>query len=379
METYENEIFISYAWGEEREEIVNQIDKSLQERGYKVVRDKRDLGYKGFIRQFMERIGRGNCVIVVVSDKYLKSDNCMYELVEIAENKQFADRIFPVVLSDAEIYDPAKRIEYVRYWEAKKVELNEKMMSLSDLANLKGITEELDNYDRFRDEISGLVSTLKDMNTLTPQMHRDSNFTALFEAIEKRMKEGGQGKPQPEQVQKEGKTSGQDEQDRGSAVVIGHVQGHVIDRPSGPIHIGDNVAGPKIGKQKIVEGDEIHVGDISNSTGVAIGQGAQAQVQQQSGMSADEIVKIFSMLQQHVAKMPPGDEKDETKGALEKLQKEAQKGEAADETRVQKYIKFLAETAPDIWEVAVDTFLNPVKGLSTVFRKVAERARENRK
>jgi hypothetical protein len=382
METYENQIFISYAWGEDREEIVNEIDQSLQKRVYKMVRDKRNLGYKGSIRKFMDRIGQGNCVIVVVSDKYLKSPNCMYELVVIAENKQFTDRIFPVVLSDAEIYDPVKRIEYVRYWEVKKAELNQKMRSLSDLANLKGLTEELDDYDRFRDEISGLASTLKDMNTLTPQMHRDSNFSALFEAIEKRMKESGQEDQlliEPDHEENGRRTSGRDEQDKGPATVIHNVQGHVFDRPSGPIHIGDNVNGPKIGKQKVVQGDEIHVGDISNATGVAIGRGAQAQVHQQTGMSADEIVKIFSLLQQHVDKMPPGDEKDETKDALNKLQKEAQKGNAADESRVQKYIKFLGDTAPDIWEVAVDTFLNPVKGLSTVFRKVAERARETRR
>lgn len=110
MPGYEQTVFISYAWGGEREEIVDQIDRSLQERGLKILRDKRDLGYRGSIREFMERIGQGNCVIVVVSDKYLRSPNCMFELVEIAENKQSYDRIFPVVLADADIYDPVKRL-----------------------------------------------------------------------------------------------------------------------------------------------------------------------------------------------------------------------------------------------------------------------------
>ena len=43
----------------------------------------------------MQEIGRGRCIITVISDKYLKSPNCMYELVQIAENGQFYDRIFP--------------------------------------------------------------------------------------------------------------------------------------------------------------------------------------------------------------------------------------------------------------------------------------------
>jgi hypothetical protein len=189
MSDFEQAVFISYAWGGESEELVNQIDRSLQERGIKIIRDKRDLGYKGSISEFMGRIGQGNCVIVVISDKYLRSKNCMFELVEIAENKQFADRVFPIVLSDAKIYDPVDRLDYVQYWEAEKVRLNEKIKKLLDVSNLQGINDELNNYDHFRDRISGLTSTLKDMNTLTSDMHRDSDYSELFAAIEKRMKE----------------------------------------------------------------------------------------------------------------------------------------------------------------------------------------------
>lgn len=89
--------------GRESEAIVNQIDTALQQRGLKIIRDKRDLGYKGSISAFMERIGQGNCVIVVISDKYLRSPNCMFELVEIAEGKQFHDRVFPIVLADTDL------------------------------------------------------------------------------------------------------------------------------------------------------------------------------------------------------------------------------------------------------------------------------------
>jgi formylglycine-generating enzyme required for sulfatase activity len=193
MSDFEQAVFISYAWGGEREEIVNQIDQTLQQRGIKIIRDKRDLGYKGSISEFMERIGRGNCVIVVVSDKYLRSPNCMFELVEIADGTQFHDRIFPVVLNDADIYDPVKRAEYVQYWEIKRKELAKAMKKL-DPANLQGIREDMDLYDRIRDRISGLTSILKDMNTLTLDIHRDSDFSDLYDAIEKRL---GESSPPP--------------------------------------------------------------------------------------------------------------------------------------------------------------------------------------
>ena len=64
--------------------------------------------------------------------------------------------------------------------------------------------------------------------------------------------------------------------------------------------------------------------------------------------------------------------------ALEKLDHEAQKGESADEADVQQWFQVLATMLPDIAEVAVDTFLNPIKGLSTVFREIAAKAREQR-
>jgi serine/threonine protein kinase len=185
---YEQSVFISYAWGGESEEIVNQIDQALHKRGLKIIRDKQDLGYKGSISAFMERIGLGNCVIVIISDKYLRSPNCMFELVEIAEGKQFHDRIFPIVLSNAEIYDPVKRLEYVKYWEMKRGELAEAMKNV-DPANLQGIREDMDLYDRIRDRISGLTSILKDMNTLTPNLHRDSDFSEIYAGIEKRIVE----------------------------------------------------------------------------------------------------------------------------------------------------------------------------------------------
>ena len=237
MGNYENAVFISYAWGGEREEVVNQIDQALQKRGLKITRDKRDLGYKGSIKQFMEQIGQANCVIVVVSDKYLRSPNCMFELVEIADNKQFHDRIFPIVLADADIYDPVKRIGYVKYWEEKRAELAEAIKTL-DPANLQGIRDDMDLYDRIRDKISGLASTLKDMNTLTPEMHRESDFNHLYNAIEKRMKESPAATTnETAESNASSKPTGNVTASNGSTA-IGNIQ--VAGNLSGNIVIGNN-------------------------------------------------------------------------------------------------------------------------------------------
>lgn len=49
--------------------------------------------------------------------------------------------------------------------------------------------------------------------------------------------------------------------------------------------------------------------------------------------------------------------------------------EEAEEDKVSKWMKFLAETASDAFEVALAAFANPIAGLGMAFKKVAERAK----
>ena len=182
--------------GRRSERIVNEIDAALKVKGIASVRDKADLGYKGKIGDFMREVGRGNAIVVVICDRYLTSDNTMFELVEIAKNKDVHERIFPVILQDADIYRPVNRIKYVKYWEDKKKELNEALRTLADNANLQGIREDIDNYDTIRDHIAALTSLLKDMNALTPEMHENSNFLSLIDALEKKLNDAPGGRAQ---------------------------------------------------------------------------------------------------------------------------------------------------------------------------------------
>lgn len=54
-------------------------------------------------------------------------------------------------------------------------------------ANLQGVREDIDQYSRIRDKVSGLTSILKDLNTLTADMHKDLDFSEIYKGIEQRM------------------------------------------------------------------------------------------------------------------------------------------------------------------------------------------------
>lgn len=176
------EIFISYSWGGNSDALVDEIQRRMADRGVLIKRDKSEIEYRGSIQQFMQRIGAGKCVIVILTKAYLESKYCMYELTQIAKHSEFAKRVYPIVMLDAEIFDAMGRLRYVKYWEGKRAELNAAMKEIGQ-EHLEGIREDLDLYDDIRDTISKLMSVLADMNTLTPEMHRGTDFEQLYRQL----------------------------------------------------------------------------------------------------------------------------------------------------------------------------------------------------
>ncbi|NCS23415.1 MAG: TIR domain-containing protein [Microcystis aeruginosa BS13-02] len=185
------QVYISYNWQEDSNEMANQLVEAFAAKGIEIIRDKTHTSYKDSIKNFMRQIGRGKCVVAVISDRYLKSENCMFELVEIARNGDFYQRIFPIILPDARIYKDFERIDYLKYWEDEKAKLQAKYKQI-DLAKTNSIMATLNLYDEIRGNIDNLTNILKDMNTLNIDLHRQSEFAAMIEVVETKLAEDGQ-------------------------------------------------------------------------------------------------------------------------------------------------------------------------------------------
>jgi len=185
--TEKPEIFISYAWGGESDYVVDLIYTTLKNNEYNIIRDKINLGYKGNIKQFMQSIGKGKFIIVVISDRYLKSANCMFEMLEIKKSGNVYDRIFPVVLEDAKIYDEITRIDYINYWDESIQELKDKIKTIRDPVGIGHVIEKIDQYNDIRRIIDEITDLLRDMNTLDPSTHKNNNFGSLTGAIDKKI------------------------------------------------------------------------------------------------------------------------------------------------------------------------------------------------
>jgi len=176
------EVFVSYAWNTQSNVVVDRVQQALEQEGIRLLRDREEVRYRDSIRDFMRRIGQGKCVVVVLSEKYLKSENCMFEMVEIAKEPDLRERIFPIVLSDANIYKATGRVKYVRYWEDEIQELDEALKTVRG-DNLTKLQEDLNIYSEIRRLFDGIADTLRDMNALTPDQHEGSGFEELIRRI----------------------------------------------------------------------------------------------------------------------------------------------------------------------------------------------------
>ncbi len=180
---YKPTVFFSYAWGDEKEKIVDQIYNSLEKsNAYTLVRDKVDLDYKGLVSEFMKGIGKGNFVIVVLSDKYLRSEFCMYELYELYRNAkletgELLKKIFPVRVEEIDLDKPAVIEEYISYWQNRETAWKDVMdKSVAYQQKYRMIQD-------IRSSIGHLLLFLNDVNTQKPELLSKNDFAAIKKAI----------------------------------------------------------------------------------------------------------------------------------------------------------------------------------------------------
>lgn len=124
-QTRKPSVFISYNWG--CENIANEIESRLHPYT-DVKRDKTTLKKWGDLQDFMRSIRDQDFAVLIISEAYLKSEACMFEVVELMKEKQWDERVMYVVVDDAHgIYDTVQQLEFISYWEDKEKKLNQQI------------------------------------------------------------------------------------------------------------------------------------------------------------------------------------------------------------------------------------------------------------
>jgi predicted transcriptional regulator len=104
---------------------VDDLCATLGQQGVHVRRDRDELRPGDLISEFMDRLASGDFVLAVISDKYLRSEYCMYELFRSYRNcadkpDRFLGKVVPLILPDARLDSLPDRLQRAIYWTQLK-------------------------------------------------------------------------------------------------------------------------------------------------------------------------------------------------------------------------------------------------------------------
>ena len=159
---------VSYARNDPSREIVERVCQSAEARGKRVLRDTTGLRAGDSFLRFVKQLGSGNRrLFVILSDKYLRSQYCMTELLEVwfdcrRDPDAFSGRIRAYRLPDAAIHRPIDRVDYVGHW---KKELSALKKKIDDVGWAEVGSDVHRSYERIReiaDNAGRLLEVLAD-------------------------------------------------------------------------------------------------------------------------------------------------------------------------------------------------------------------------
>lgn len=196
-------VFLSYCHKDNC--IADIIEDKIIEIGknrIEISRDIRKLKYKDSLEEYMQSIKQHDFVISIVSDGYLRSSPCMYEITELMRDMNYYDKLLFIILSEydikfyenknisindfkADIYS-SNRFDYIKYWEDEKIKIDKKVGEINNPALMLELTEESKKLEIISLHIGDFISKLKDGLGVSFQDMLTSNFDEFISIILKK-------------------------------------------------------------------------------------------------------------------------------------------------------------------------------------------------
>jgi internalin A len=196
------EIFLSYAWGDEtpageaRTKAIQALHAALEKDGFLPVRDEDQIRSGERISAFIRRLTRADLVVAVISDKYLRSPYCMYEIHQLwqrclGDADDLLERLVPVVLPEVKVGNVRERLPYMEYW-SEQAESLEALIRNPKLRPSRESWEEVRLVRKFAEDVDAILVFLQDV--LMPrklEAHLDDGFQAVRDALRRRIGKAG--------------------------------------------------------------------------------------------------------------------------------------------------------------------------------------------
>ena len=182
------ETYITYKWGGRSELIVDEICPILDAvPSIRVFRDKQILGYRQSIEGFMEQLRHGEIVVMVLSDEYLKSLNCMYEMSGLFGPNFDKEKVFPVMCTTS-IRNRNQYLEICGYWQKKQSELRTLIQKAHNEPSIvEPFDKDLLKIDKILISLPYLYEYCRDANVPDVEVMRNNGYLELVHAITERV------------------------------------------------------------------------------------------------------------------------------------------------------------------------------------------------
>jgi internalin A len=162
---------VSYAWEDkdnpDRAKIVDDLCARAISKGIRIARDKDVLQPGDDLKGFMDRLAGSNRLFVIITDKYLKSTNCMRELSwlwrrcrQIGQTEDFMSRVRIYKDKDTKLSNELDVARVVAWWSDHLTELNaltEKIRAVTHGTELERSIREIEDFTRDLPNILPLV------------------------------------------------------------------------------------------------------------------------------------------------------------------------------------------------------------------------------
>lgn len=169
-------VFLSYSHSDKviadivEDKVVNGSNGMIR-----ISRDINILRYKDSLDEFMRSVKDYDFVLSIISDSYLKSQNCMFEISELMRDREYYSKLLFIIISDADkkYYDKdvgkikadiysLNRFDYITFWESEKKRIDEKLSSISNPAYTSEIAKVSKKVELITINIEDFISKLYD-------------------------------------------------------------------------------------------------------------------------------------------------------------------------------------------------------------------------
>ncbi len=188
-------VYISYGNDESAKTLLQEIviNFNLLFPHIKIKYDKHDVGYKRSISAYINNLVQGQKIILLINRKYLESEYCMGEFVDILDHSgenlpDLQQRIYPIITESACcLYKPEQMVPVKDYWREKK----EAIANAIKLDSDPELDEKKNKIDRIIKGMPLFVKIINDCYTLPLKVCQESKFFDLFWEINKQLTEDG--------------------------------------------------------------------------------------------------------------------------------------------------------------------------------------------